>query len=614
MEENNLKEIAKLLRYYILTATSEAKSGHPTSSLSAVEILTELFFDNFFKSDLANPKSFFNDRFILSKGHAAPLLYALYVVLGLINEEEILNLRKFNSFLQGHPMPDKFLVDVATGSLGQGLSVGLGMALAMKLKIKKEERLPKVWVLLGDSEMAEGQVWEAIEVAGYYQVENLIGIVDVNRLGQRGETMLSWNLSLYQKRIEAFGWQVIKVDDGHSFLKLKEAYLKAVESKIPTMILAKTIKGKGVSFLQNLNGWHGKALDKEQLNLALKEIGEIKKDFVKKIAVNNIENEQENNFLNIQVNPPPYEKNHLVSTRKAYGEALTALGSLNEKVVSLDAEVSNSTYAEIFKKKFPERFFEMFIAEQNMISVALGFSKLGFIPFVSSFAALLTRAFDQIRMSQYSFADIKIVGSHAGVSIGEDGASQMGLEDLAMMRAILNSVVVYPSDAVSTWKLVFEAAKQKGIVYLRTTRKETPVIYSKDEEFPIGKSKIHFTGIEAKVLLITAGITLFEALKAQAKLKSEGIEMIVLDCYSVKPLDEENILNLSKKVEKIIVVEDHYPYGGLGEAVMNLLSKEKKPVFHLCVREIPKSGRPEELLRYGKIDEEAILNLVKKIL
>lgn len=668
--EKKLKKLCQLIRYDILTSTTEAKSGHPTTSLSAVELMTTLFFGGFLKSDLRHPKgvqSLVNDRVVFSKGHASPLIYSLYHAAGAISYLELMQLRKFNSDLEGHPTFRFKYADIATGSLGQGLSAGVGMALGIKLRSEdtdfsdlsiseksRIERLPKVWVLLGDSEMAEGQVWEAIQTASYYKLNNLIAIADINRLGQSTETMLGWDLKTYAKRIQAFGWNTIIVEDGHDLKKIYKAY-KVVSSATnffhktnkseknsfaskPTMILARTIKGKGVSFLENKMGWHGKTMPKEMLESALKELGKVDfevrgKIIVSQYQISKIKDQKHSSKIKNIVN---YKLNDLVATRLAYGDALLALGETNEKIVALDAEMSNSTYSEKFAKKFPERYFEMFIAEQNMITAALGLSKLEYVPFVSTFAAFLTRGFDQIRMAQYSAPNLKICGSHSGVSIGPDGPSQMGLEDLAMFRSILDSTIFYPSDAVSTFKLTEIMANKNGLFYLRTNRKETPVIYEEKEKFKIGGSKIHYIKDQkskTKALIIGAGVTLHEALKAQEELANNGIETVVLDCYSVKPLDVQSINRLTKKIKNVIVVEDHYPSGGIGEAVMSCLitnnqiprNKQKKKslehlefgdwnFIHLCVRELPRSGTPEELLRYEEIDAESIIKTVKKLL
>lgn len=649
-----LSNICKLIRYDILTSTTAAGSGHPTTSLSAVELMTTLFFGGYLKSNLKELKSIFNDRVIFSKGHAAPLLYSLYHAAGVLSYEELITLRKFGSVIEGHPTPRWPYVDVATGSLGQGISVGVGMAMGIKLKIKnlklKISREPKVWVLLGDSETAEGQVWEAIQLASHYKLNNLIGILDVNRLGQRGETMLGWDIETYEKRILSFGWKTIVVDDGHDLKQVSDAFKKAIgvswnqsesvkisktDSKPistdynqfqPTMIIAKTIKGKGISFLEDKDGWHGKPVPKERLQEALNELGQVDLKIRGKISLPEIKNSKFkiNNYdlKEKTFHVPRFTLHDLISTREAYGDALVSLGKTNQHIVVLDAETSNSTYAEKFKKVYPDRFFEMYIAEQNMISIALGISKVGFVPFTSSFAAFITRSFDQMRIAQYSNPNLKITGSHAGVSIGEDGPSQMALEDLAMARSLLDCVVLYPSDGVSTIKLTDQMNKQKGMIFLRTTREKTPIIYPNDEQFEIGGSKVHkvnkvFKVRKVKALIIAAGITLHEALKAQKKLSEESINIVVMDCYSVKPIDAKTINELAQKIKNIVVVEDHYPHGGLGEAVKSTLDhtsmKQLKSFIHLAVNKIPMSGKPEELLRYEEIDAEAIINTVKSV-
>ncbi len=623
-----LKKICQLLRYDILTATTNAVSGHPTTCLSAVELMSELFFNGFLHYDLTNPRHILNDRVIFSKGHAAPLLYSLYQAAGVISYQELMTLRKFDSVLEGHPVPKFKYVDVATGSLGQGLSMGLGMALGIKLRIKQQnlkiKREPKIWVLLGDSETAEGQVWEALQLASYYKLNNLIGILDVNRLGQRGKTMLGWDIEAYENRVSSFGWKTIVLDNGHDTEEIHNAYEQASQSPItnhqsPTMIIAKTIKGKGVSAVENKDGWHGKPLSKDMLDTALRELGPVDMKLKGTVAVPE--------RIAVPEFPEPktdleaaYKPGDAVSTREAYGDALVLLGKQNENIVVFDAETSNSTYAEKFKKVYPNRFFEMFIAEQNMVSAALGISKIGYIPFASSFAAFLSRAFDQMRIAQYSHPNVKITGSHAGVSIGEDGPSQMALEDIAMVRSLLESVVLYPSDAASTVRLVSEMYKQKGMMFLRTTREKTPVIYNSDEKFEVGGSKIHkiiYQNSKIKALIIVAGITLHEALKAQKILAAQGTVTIVLDCYSVKPIDVQSINRLVMEIKNIIVVEDHHPYGGLGEAVKSALKDETfrqlKSFTHLAVSKIPRSGKPAELLRFEQIDAEAIMKAVKEI-
>lgn len=600
-----LTEIAKLLRYYILKSTTQAGSGHPTTCLSSVELMASLLFGGFFHFDADNPDAPNNDRLIFSKGHAAPLLYSLWTVAGKLTEEELLTLRKFGSPLEGHPVRAFPYSEAATGSLGQGLSIGVGMA----INGKYIDRLPyRVFVLLGDSEMAEGSVWEAIQLAAYYQLDNLIGIIDVNRLGQRGETMYGHDLDVYAKRISAFGWKTICID-GHEFNEIFKAYEEALKSDAPTMIIAKTIKGKGVSFLEDKEGRHGVALTEAEFKEAIKELGEVKK------VTALIKKPEE-----LNPNPKPieikefrkrYSIGEMVPTRRAYGEALVKIFPEFPEIVVLDAEVCNSTYAEIFKKYYPERFFECFVAEQNMVGMAVGLALRGKIPFVSTFAAFLARAFDHIRMAQYSEANIKFVGSHAGVSIGQDGPSQMGLEDIAMMRSILNSVVLYPSDAVSTEKLVREAAKHNGIVYIRTTRSATPVIYSYDEEFPIGGSKVLKASDKDLFTVVGAGITLHEALKAYEELKNKGIYIRVIDLYSVKPLDTKTLKKALSETKAIITVEDHYPAGGIGEAVKAEIGSDR--VYSLACRKTPKSGTPEELLDYEEISAKAIVSKVLEL-
>ncbi|MFZ2206966.1 MAG: transketolase [Microgenomates group bacterium] len=621
--------IAQRVRYNIVTATTAAGSGHPSSSLSAVELTSVLFFGGFFKQDTKDFGSLLNDKFILSKGHAAPLLYSLYEAAGVITKEELLSLRKFESHLQGHPTPEFPFVDVTTGSLGQGLSVGTGMALGLKLKGKSLKfQAPNVFVLLGDSEFAEGQNYEALQLASHYKLNNLIAILDVNRLGQRGETQLGWDTEAYKKRAEAFGWNVILVENGNNIEDVQNAFLKlrSQQNEQPTIIIAKTKKGAGISFMEDKDNWHGKPIPQGQLEQALKDIGEVdfsihgvitKPDSVSAhfpaSALSQLENPR--------VSGIPLGLSHLVSsisTREAYGHMLAELAKQNKDIIALDAETSNSTYAEFVKKETPEQFIECFIAEQNMISMALGLSKVGFIPFASSFAAFLSRAFDQIRMSQYSRPNINIVGSHAGCSIGVDGASQMALEDISMMRSVRESTVLYPSDSVSTYKLTQEMVNHPGINYLRTTREKTPVLYDEKEEFPIGGLKIHHChshkhedGITYPMIIISAGITLHEALKAQKTLEEKLIHTIVIDLYSIKPLDSKKLVELASKTKHLIVVEDHYESGGIGEAVLSACSLQLSAKFtHLCVRKEPRSGTPEELMRYEEIDAEAIVKTI----
>ena len=603
-----LKNIATLIRYYTLVATTHAGSGHPTSAMSATDLMTGLFFGGAFRYDLDNPRHPNNDRIIFSKGHASPLFYSLWAAAGKLTEQDMLTYRQFGSPLEGHPTVAFPYTEAATGSLGQGLSIGVGLA----LNAKYLDKLPyRSYVLLGDSEMAEGSQYEAIQLAAHYQLDNLIGVLDVNRLGQRGETMYGHDLMAYERRIAAFGWETILID-GHDFAEILPAFEQALTVKgQPVMIIARTIKGKGVSFLEDKNGWHGKVLSPEQLEQALPELGPVDQAVRGKIA-------RPQDLRPQEVQPQKagkvsYEPGKSVATRKAYGNALKRLYPQYPKMVSLDGEVSNSTYAEIFKEAYPPRFFEMYIAEQNMVGAALGLACRGKLPFVSTFAAFLSRAFDQIRMSQYSDANLKFCGSHAGVSIGEDGPSQMGLEDLAMMRAVLNSVVLYPCDAVSTEKLVEAMAEYKGIAYLRTTRMGTPVIYGEDEEFPIGGSKVLRQSEGDLATVLAAGVTLFEALKAYDELKKEGILIRVIDLYSIKPVDVQTLQEAARATKFLVTVEDHFPEGGLGEAVRSALAAHPAPVYSLAVTKKPRSGAPEELLDYEGISKDGIVNLIKQL-
>lgn len=604
-----VEKLAKLVRYFILVSTTEAGSGHPTSSLSATDLLAALMFGGTFRFDVDLPGHPNNDRLVFSKGHASPLLYSLWAAAGKVSEQELLTLRKFGSPLEGHATVAFPYVDASTGSLGQGLAIGLGMA----LNAKYVDKLPyRTYVLLGDSEMAEGSQWESIQLAAHYKLGNLIGILDVNRLGQRGETMYGHDIDAYQKRISSFDWETIAVD-GHNLDEILDAYRKSLQSSDkPVMIIARTVKGKGVSFVEDKNGWHGKTLDKEQLARALEEFGEIDRTIRGEIP--KPEDLKVEKTAPQNAKAPSYPPDKAVATRKAYGNALARIFPQFPDMVVLDAEVSNSTYSEIFQKAYPERFFEMYIAEQNMAGMAVGLQSRGKIPFLSTFAAFLTRAYDQIRMSQYSNANIKFAGSHAGVSIGEDGPSQMGLEDIAMFRAILDSVVLYPSDAVSTEKLVESAANHKGIVYIRTTRKDTPLIYKEDEDFPIGGSKVVRMSEKDAITVVAAGITLHEALGACEELRKEGIFIRVIDLYSIKPLDKETLRKAAHVTHSIITIEDHFAEGGIGEAVRTGMADIDVPVYSLTVQKMPKSGKPDELLDYEGISKNAIIRKVKELI
>jgi len=604
----SLQKLAKLIRYFILTATTEAGSGHPTSSLSATELMVGLLFGGTFSYDPDRPDHPNNDRLIFSKGHASPLFYALWRAAGKVTDAQMMSYREFGSPLEGHPTVAFPYTEAATGSLGQGLSIGLGMA----LNAKYLDRLPyRTFVLLGDSEMAEGSQWEAIELAAWYKLDNLVGIIDVNRLGQRGETMYARDLSAYEKRVSSFGWETLVIDDGHAFPQILAAYDKILQvSHKPVMIIAGTIKGKGVSQVEDQNGWHGKALKQEDLEKALDELGDVDTSVIGTIKKPEDLGPPETRIQ--EMTDLSYTKGERIPTRNAYGNALKRLFPHFPHIVSLDGEVSNSTRAEYFKKAYPQHFFEMFIAEQNMAGAALGLACRGKLPFVSTFGAFMSRAFDQIRMSQYSDTNIKFVGSHAGVAIGQDGPSQMALEDIAMFRSILNSVVLYPSDAVSCERLVEAAAEHHGIVYLRTNRGGTPVIYGPDEAFPIGGAKTLRRSDQDRATLIGAGMTLHEALAAHDELKAVGIPVRVIDLYSVKPLDEKTLLQAAQETGLIVTVEDHYPAGGLGEAVQAALSGTSTPVHALAVTRKPRSGKPEELLDFEGISSKAIVKAVKE--
>jgi transketolase len=608
--DKTLKRLAVMMRYYILAMTTQAGSGHPTSSLSAVELMAGLLFGGAFRYDVDRPRHPNNDRLIFSKGHASPLFYALWLAAGKLTEAEAMTYRRFGSPLEGHPSVEFPYVEAATGSLGQGLSIGLGMA----LNAKYLDKLPyRTYVLLGDSEMAEGSQWEALQLAAHYQLDNLVGVLDVNRLGQRGETMYGHDLEAYRARVSAFGWETVVIKDGHDFAQVLPAYEQALAARgRPVMLIARTVKGKGVSFLEDQDGWHGKALKPAEFERAVAELGEVDKS-----VRGSIPKPEDLKPTEPEPKPPgpfSYPLDKPVATRVAYGQALARLLPQFPQIVSLDGEVSNSTMAEIFQKAYPDRFFEMYIAEQNMVGAALGMARRGKVPFASTFAAFLSRAYDQIRMSQYSEPNLKFVGSHAGVSIGEDGPSQMGLEDLAMMRAVLNSVVLYPCDAVSTQHLVAAAAQHYGIVYLRTTRMATPILYRSSDKFPIGGCKVLRHSDADKTTVVAAGVTVFEALTAHWELKQAGIPVRVIDLYSIKPLDAATLKDAARDTGVIVTVEDHFPEGGLGEAVAAALSGSGALVGRLAVHRLPRSGKPGELLDFEDISARAIVAKVKELL
>ncbi|MEI7535241.1 MAG: transketolase [Verrucomicrobiae bacterium] len=602
-----LKGIANTLRIHSIEATTAASSGHPTSCCSAADVVAALFFGHM-KYDAKNPHFYNNDRFILSKGHAAPLLYAAWAENGFIPIPELLKLRQFGNDLEGHPTPRLAFADVATGSLGQGLGVGVGMALAAR-----QDKLDyNTYVLMGDGEIAEGAVWEAASLAGYYKLSNLIAIVDANRLGQSQATAFGHDINIHVKRFESFGWRVETLDDGHDMEEIMEVLSGVGLDERPLAIIAKTYKGAGVSFLQDKDNWHGKPLNKEEAAAAIAELSPSAKS-----------------GLGVAIPAPTalpapdlaapasypaisYNLGDKIATREAYGAALVRIGEADARVVAMDGDTKNSTYAEKFFKKFPHRFTECFIAEQNLVAVAIGFATRGHVPFASTFATFFTRAADQIRVAGISQSNLKLVGSHVGISIGEDGPSQMALEDLAMMRAVVGSTVLYPSDAVATEKLLELMATIKGVCFLRTSRPKTPVIYGNDEQFPVGGAKVLRTG--DKVTIVGAGVTLFEALKAADALKAEGVNVTVIDAYSIKPLGKDVILAAAKKTgNTVITVEDHYSEGGLGDAVAGELSSEGIKVHKLAVVGIPRSGKAEELMAAFGIDAAAIIKKVKSL-
>jgi transketolase len=607
------KPLAAQLRIDSIRCTTQAGSGHPTSSMSAADLMSVLLVSHL-QYDFDNPDHPNNDSLIFSKGHACPLLYSMFKAAGAVSDEELMTLRQLGSRLEGHPTPDIPWVEAATGSLGQGLPIGVGDALSGKYL----DKLPfRVWVLLGDSEMAEGSVWEAFHIGGHYNLNNLIAIVDVNRLGQRGETALGWNTGAYADRARAFGWNAIEID-GHNVQEINQAYEETKSSDRPVAIIARTHKGHGSQITQDKNDWHGKGLKPEQAEAAIAEIEaqvSNRKDLV--VQVNKPEDRQpDSNADSVgQLELPRYEKGGAkVAAREAYGAALKAIGAADPAVVVLDAEVSNSTFAEVFKNAYPDRFFEMFIAEQQMVSAAAGLQNRRKKPFCSTFAAFYARAYDQIRMGAISQANLRLCGSHAGVSIGEDGPSQMALEDIAMMRAVHGSTVLYPSDGPSTVALVVAMKDLEGISFIRTTREKTDVLYGPDEQFPIGGSKTLRRSKDDVATVIGAGITLHEALKAADQLQSDNIAVRVVDLYSVKPIDTETLRQAARETGHLIVIEDHWKEGGLGEAVATALCNvgaAPRKFTHLAVGKMPRSGKPFELLEDNGISAKDIVEAVK---
>ena len=597
-----LHNIATALRIDSIRATTAAGSGHPTTCASAADLVAALFFAEM-RFDPAHPRHVHNDRFVLSKGHAAPLLYAAWSQVGFVKHEELIKLRELDNNLEGHPTPRLEFVDVATGSLGQGLPAGIGSALNAR-RIKSDYR---TYVLMGDGETAEGSVWEAAEAANHFRLDNLVGITDVNRLGQSRPTMWQHDMEALARRWRAFGWHAIVID-GHNLDAILDAYSEARARKgQPTMILAKTFKGYGISFAQDKEGWHGKALKPEEADRAVKELEAtltpVAPDAITSLraAIPKPTAADAAPVARPTIPPPSYKPDDSVATREAYGTALARLGQADSRVVALDADVGNSTFSDRFEKVLPERFYENFIAEQVMIGAAMGLAARGAIPFPSTFACFLSRGYDFIRMAAISNLNVKLAGSHAGVSIGEDGPSQMALEDLAMTRAEPNMTVLYPSDAVCGERCVELAAYHPGPVYIRTSRPKTPILYGNDEVFTVGGSKVLRQSNADVATVVGAGVTLFEALKAYDLLKRNGIAIRVIDAYSVQPIDAATLVAAAQATKGVVItVEDHYAAGGLGDAVAEALAPAGYTVRRLAVTEIPRSGKPEELLdRFG---------------
>ncbi len=607
-------EVAQQLRVDSVRSSTSAGSGHPTSSMSAADLLAVLV-TRHLRYDWDNPANPDNDHLIFSKGHASPLLYSVYKAVGVVSDEELMTeYRRFGSRLEGHPTPELPWVDVATGSLGQGLPDGVGIALAGKYV---EEAPYHVWVLCGDSEMAEGSIWEALDKASHYKLSNLAVMVDVNRLGQRGPTELSWDTDTYRRRAEAFGARAIVID-GHDLGQIDRAMREAREDghDRPTVILARTLKGRGFSEVEDKENWHGKPLPREMAERAVVELGGERHLMVRGPKPGQAAGGPRAAVDGAAVTLPTYATGEKIATRVAYGQALAALGARLD-VVAMDGEVSNSTFADLFAQKYPERYFEMYIAEQQLIAAAVGFSARGFTPFASTFAAFLTRAYDFIRMASISRANIRLCGSHAGVEIGADGPSQMALEDLAMLRAVHGSTVLYPSDATSAAALVAAMADQDGISYMRTTRGAYPVLYDSGEQFPVGGAKVLRSTDHDQVTLVGAGVTLHECLTAADQLHGDGIAARVIDLYSVKPIDADTLIAAAAATGgRVVISEDHHPEGGLGSAVLDALTsagRAELSVRHLAVRNMPGSGTGEELMDAAGISAAHIVAAAREL-
>ncbi|MEU5610074.1 transketolase [Streptomyces sparsogenes] len=610
MQDHLLSELGQQLRVDSVRAAAAAGSGHPTSSMSAADLMAVLL-ANHLRYDFEQPGHPGNDHLVFSKGHASPLLYSLFKAAGAISDEELLTFRKLGSRLEGHPTPRLPWVDVATGSLGQGLPVGVGLALARKRLEKLDKADSRVWVLCGDSELAEGSVWEAAEHACYEHLDNLIAVIDVNRLGQRGPTRHEWDLGAYARRFHAFGWHTIEID-GHDPAAIDRAYGEAASTiGRPTAIIARTVKGRGVASVENREGLHGKPLpDAEE---AIAELGGPREMAVPVLGPPEVSVAPRSGEGSLSL--PRFEPGEDVATRDAFGQALAALGSARGDVVVLDGEVGDSTRAELFAKEHPERFFECFIAEQQLVAAAVGIQARGWTPYASTFAAFLTRAYDFVRMAAVSRADLNLVGSHAGVAIGEDGPSQMGLEDLAAFRAVHGSTVLYPCDANQTAHLTAAMAEESGIRYLRTTRGKTPVLYPASESFPIGGSKLVRATDEDRVTIVAAGVTVHEAIAAADRLAEEGVPARVIDLYSVKPVDARTLREAAELTGGLVTVEDHHPEGGLGDAVLEAFGDGRPAprTIRLAVRDMPVSATPAQQLTAAGIDAEAIAAAARQL-
>lgn len=626
MDLPQIQKINNALRYWILRITHAAASGHPTSSFSSVELMSLLFF-RYFSFDFARPEAPENDRLIFSKGHASALYYSLFHLAGVISEKELLGYRTFDSTLEGHPTFRFPFAEAATGSLGQGLAISIGQAFALKNYSPRPTSYPLIHCLLGDAELSEGSNWEAAAFAGSHKMDNVVAIVDANGFGQFAPTAVGSDVEVYARRFESFGWATIVVD-GHDLHQIEIAYEKVkIHKGSPIAIIAKTIKGKGVEYWEGKNGFHNKMLPEEELKKALEKFGAGIEGVRREVKSPETKSVQSQSFYSSHqtksIGPYSYKKDELLASKQGVADALVALGNVYSRLVVLDGDIANSTGSDLFAKAFSERFIEVSIAEQTMAGIAVGLSKRGMLPVLATFSAFFTRCFDQLRMMPLSDTSVLLHGSYSGVSLGKDGPSQMGLEDIAMMRTIFGSTVVCPSDAASAWKLTESLIQQKGVSYIRTVREPTDILYKPEEEFPIGGSKVFRTSKlrsneltkYRNIVICAIGITVHEALKAQEILAEKNIQATVMDCYSIKPFDTKTLLELLKDVDQLVIVEDHYPEGGLGETIFSILSRERHflstlKISHLAVRKQPRSGKPEELLAFEKINSDAIVQTV----